>query len=129
MSREPDQNKLEEYKFVKIVKGKQGVPNFHFEINGKYYVYRYRGIRANYKISLVCSKDGCGKTATITPSEFLKEIIQNSPENSKYPKFFDKSDPKVYEMQNYYINSIVICGAHTCRGIEPDHNEAKYRFV
>ena len=45
---EHDQNKLR-YKLKKITNNR-GNPNFHFEINGKYYVYGFRGIKRDYKI-------------------------------------------------------------------------------
>ena len=124
---EPDENKVE-YKLIKVTNNR-GNPNFHFEINGKYYVYGFRGIKRDYKIVFACIKSICHTYASITASEFLKEIIQNSPENSKYPKFLDRSDPKVYVWQNYEINSLEFYGAHKCPGIEPGHNEPKYKLV
>ena len=126
---EPDHYK-EQCKLVKIVKGKRDVPHFHFEINGKYYVYRYRGIRANYIIFLVCIKKRCEKSAIITASEVLREIIKNSSKNSRFPQtFVDLSDPKVYDMKNYDNNSFEICRGHTCPGIEPDQNQVEYNLV
>jgi hypothetical protein len=116
------------YKLVKI--GYQrGHPKFHFEINGKYYFYGIRGIKADYKIVLVCTKKSekgkskCNNHSTILPSEFLKEIIQNKPKKSNYAKFLNKFDPRVYDIKNYDINSFNINlsnsgEGHKCSGIE-----------
>ena len=67
-------------KLLKILTNNRRVPKFYFEMNEKFYFYGYRGITADYKIILYCSKGNCGNYATITTSEFLKKIIRNSPE-------------------------------------------------
>ena len=58
----------------------------------------------------------------ILPSEFLKRIIQNTPNELKtskyYSKILDKSDPRVYYIKNYDINSFKSCGAHNHPGKE-----------
>ena len=111
-----------ELKFFKIVQ-RAGHPNFHFEIDGKIYVYGLRAINADYTIVLRCLK--CTHSAFISPSKILKEIIQNSPENSKNfitfkksKKFLDREDPKVYDIKNYELHSLEIRGVHKCPGTE-----------
>jgi hypothetical protein len=56
----------------------------------------------------------------MSPSELLKKIIIKSPKNTKYPKCFDKSDPKVYDINNYDANSFKSCGVHNHPGMELD---------
>jgi hypothetical protein len=112
-------------KLVNIV-SRLGHPSFHFEIDGKYYFYGLRGVRKDYTLGLVCTyrpekgKPTCNNFATISPSEFLKKIIQSTPKNPKGPKFLDRSDPKVYDIQNYDINSFDIGKGHKCLGTEID---------
>jgi hypothetical protein len=105
-------------KLVKI-ENRRGHPNFHFEIDGKSYFYGIERIRQNYIIVLRCTKtvNNCSRS-TIMPSDFLKEIIQNSPTISKNSKILDKSDPRVYDLKNYDLNSFYIGGGHTCPGTE-----------
>jgi hypothetical protein len=108
-------------KLVKIA-NRLGHPSFHFEIDGKFYFYGLKGIRADNKFELICTKaysNGiCNNSTTILPLEFLKEIIQDLPKISRYPKILDKSDPRVYEIQNYDINSFDIFKSHKCSGLE-----------
>ena len=53
---------------------------------------------------------------------FLKEIIKKSPSEIKhrFSKFLDKSDPRVYDIDNYNINSFDIGEGHKCPGMEID---------
>jgi hypothetical protein len=108
-------------KLVKI-ENRRGHPNYHFEIDGKIYFYGIYGIKANYEITLRCTKtisgSACNNCSTIFPSDFLKEIIQNSPTISKYLKIVDKSDPRVYDLKNYDLNSFDIGEGHKCPGTE-----------
>ena len=60
----------------------------------------------------------CTNNCYIFPSEVLKKIIQNSVGKSQYAKFLNKSDPKVYGMNNYDLNSVQNTGAHKCLGTE-----------
>jgi hypothetical protein len=105
----------------------RGHPQFHFEINGKLYVYGFRRIKSNYRIVLYCSKvdrenkkGRCGNYSTILPSECFKKNIQNNSKYSKSPKFLDKSDPKVFDISNYDISSFDIGRGHKCAGTELD---------
>ena len=109
----------------------RGNPIFHFEMNGKIYNYGIKGIRADYKISLKCTKNSaknlkvkCGNISFIFPTETLALIIQDKPKepkctiynNSKYTKFLDNSDDSVYDINNYDINTFEIFGNHKCAG-------------
>ena len=96
------------------VSNHRGHPRFYFKINGKFYFYGLRGIKMDSRIILRCTKTyqdekgkccSCMSYSNIIPSEFLKEIIHNSPKYSKHPKFLDKSHPRVYDMENYDMNS------------------------
>jgi hypothetical protein len=113
--------KVVKAKLVKIA-NHRGHLRFHFEINDKIFFYGFRGIRADYKIVLYCTKTSfkskCINTSSILPSEFLKQIIQNSPKYSNYPKFFNKSDPRVYDINNYDINSFKSSGSHNHPGLD-----------
>ena len=109
-------NMLVECKLVKIV-NLRGHPNFHFEINGEMYFYGFQGIKADDKIVLYCTKKLCRSQSSISASEFLKQIFQNSPKNSKYTKKIDRSDPRVYDIENYDINSFDIGKGHKCQGL------------
>ena len=108
------ENDKPKYKLVKVtIRG--GHPYLHFEIDGKMYCYGIHGVRADYKIVLRCQKQilksRCYNLSTILPSEFFKQIIQDKPNDVKYnnyPKIFDKSDPRVYDIKNYHINSFDI---------------------
>ena len=119
-------NKLQ-CKIVKI-EIRRGYPNLHFEINGKMYFYGIIGVKADNKVVLRCHKSLsgssllCGNISTVLPSDFLKEIIQKRPSEIKncYAKSLDKSDPRVYDIDNYVINSFDIGKGHKCSGIEND---------
>jgi hypothetical protein len=126
------------------IDNRRGHPYFHFEIDKKLYFYGLRaGVRADYKLDLVCTKTyakgkaKCDTHSSIFPLEFLKKIIHHSPEKTTYPLFLDKSDPKVYDIQNYDINSLDIGKGHKCSGIELDeynkmhekHEKVKCKLV
>jgi hypothetical protein len=110
-------------KLVKI-ENRRGHPHYHFEIDGKSYFYGIYGIRANYEIVLRCTKSvagsNCNNRSTILPSDFLKEIIQKRPAEIKhrYAKILDKSDPRVYDLKNYDLNSFDIGEDHKCSRTE-----------
>jgi hypothetical protein len=53
-------NKPVKCRIVKI-ENRRGYPNFHFEIDGKMYIYGIEGIRTDYKIVLRCTKPFSGK--------------------------------------------------------------------
>jgi hypothetical protein len=123
-------NKLEEKpeiecKLVKI-ENSRGFPHLHFEINGKMYFYGIKGVRADNKIVLRCNKhlsgssQPCGNKSTVLPSDVLKKIIQKTPSETKnrYAKILDKSDPRVYDIDNYDMNSFDIGKGHKCQGTE-----------
>lgn len=95
-----------------------GIPRFHFENNEKVYFYRIRGIKADDKIILHCITKNCAHNSTVLPSEVLKQIIQKSPEISLYAKILDKSDPKVYDIENYDLNLFDKGEGHKCKGAE-----------
>ncbi len=87
------------------------------------------GVRADNRIVLQCSKTrlsgsslSCNNLATVLPSDFLKEIIQKTPsaDKNQFAKILDKSDPRVYDIENYDINSFDIGKGHKCPGIEID---------
>jgi hypothetical protein len=67
-------------KLVKITKVR-GSPILHFNINEKIYFYGIRGIKANYKINLKWV--GCGTHSYISPSEYFKQIIQETSKEQK----------------------------------------------
>ena len=113
----------------------RGNPIFHFEMNGKIYNYGIKGIRADYKISLKCTHDSknsaknlkvkCGNMSFIFSTETLASIIQDKPKEPKtakmhgrYAKFLDKSDYRVYDINNYDLNTFEILGTHKCAGTE-----------
>ena len=98
----------------------RGHPCFHFEINGNIYTYGTRGVRADFKIRLYCSKKICSNLSFISPSGKGKGFIRNTPKDqkSKFPKFIDKMDPRVYDIDSYDINSFEIYGTHRCPGTE-----------
>ena len=114
-------------KLLKITKGPitKG-PIFYFEINGKIYFYGIIGIKADYKIHLQCTKiinkSKCANLSVISPSEKGKVIIINRPKRlyAQFPKILNKSDPRIYDIENYDINSFEICGAHKCSGTETE---------
>jgi hypothetical protein len=119
-------------KLLKI-ENRSGNPKFHFEIDGKMYIYGIVGIKKDYKIVLRCTKNvngsPCGNRSTILPSDFLKQIIHNSPNISQYSKNFDKSDPRVYDLKNYDVNSFDIGKGHKCPGTEIEINEVNCKIV
>jgi hypothetical protein len=119
-------------KLVKIF-NRVGDPNLHFVIDGKNYIYEIAGINADYKIVLRCTKKNlslsCDNLSSILPSDNLKQIIENSPSISKYPKILDKSDPRVYDLKNYDLNSFDIGDGHKCLGTEIEINEIKFKLV
>ena len=102
------------FKLVKIVK-KNNRPHLHFEIDGKMFFYGIVGVRANNQIVIKCTS--CKNFSYILPSEFLWQIMQYKPGDLKlnYPKMFDYSDPKVYDIQNYDIDSFDIGRDSTIR--------------
>ena len=110
---------------VKIVNSR-GFPHLHFQIDGKMYFYRIVGVRPDNKIVLQCNKNAkrkpCNNVSTVLPSDSLKEIFQKKTSKLKkgYAKFFDKLDPRVYDINNYDINSFDIGKGHKCPGIEID---------
>jgi hypothetical protein len=124
-----DDMQIIECKLVKVA-NRRGHPTFHFEINGKIYFYGFRGVKSDYTIDLYCTRTNfklkCRSVVHISPSEFLKKIIQNTPKEFRtvtctyYPKFFDKSEPRVYNIKNYEMNSFQSIGGHICQGIEPE---------
>jgi hypothetical protein len=105
------------FKFLKIALHR-GNPNFIFEINQKIYRYGLRGVKADFTMVLRCQKSICSITCFISPLEILKTIIQNAPKGSRFQKKLDQSDPKVYDIKNYDINSFEICGDHKCLGTD-----------
>ena len=90
------------------------------------YFYGIEGVRAHNMIVLRCNKvkSGsslpCDNQSTVLPSDCLKEIIKKSPSEIKhrFSKFLDNSDPRVYEIDNYDINSFDIGSGHKCSGTE-----------
>ena len=107
-------------KLIKIA-NQRGYPKFHFEINGKIYFYGLRGIRADYKIVLVCTNASCRKSSSILGTEFLQELIEDNPIKTLFPKFFlDISDPRIYDITYYDENSLSVFGSHKCPGTEID---------
>jgi predicted XRE-type DNA-binding protein len=109
------ENKINEVK-CKIVKieNRRGYPNFQFEIDEKMYFYSIRGIRTDYKIILRCTKRACNYHAFIAPLDSLKQIMQDNSSKKYYSKMLDKSDPRVYDVKNYDINSFDIGKGHNC---------------
>jgi hypothetical protein len=78
--------------------------------------------KADFKIVLRCTKKflslSCDNLSSILPSDYLKQIIQNSPSISKYSKILDKSDPWVYDLKNYDLNSFDFGNGHKCSETE-----------
>ena len=115
------------YKLLRIAKTVRGNLCFHFEINEKVYFYGFRGINNDGKMFLICTRthktelkkySPCLNSSYILPTEFLQEIYQKSPIGSPYPICLDKSDPRVYDVENYYINSFEMRKEHKCPGTE-----------
>jgi hypothetical protein len=112
--------KLKKCKLVRIA-NRKGHPKFHIEIEEKLYFYGFRGIRADDKIVLYCNHNSCWNRVVISPLEFLKQLIHDSPTNRYgYSKILDISDPKAYDINNYDLNSLEIRGSHKCPGTDPD---------
>ena len=123
---EPEfENRQRTGKIVKIDKV-GGNPHFHCEINGKIHSFGIKGIEANFRISLCCTKTymntPCRNLAEILPSEKGREIIKYKTKRLKhdfFPKVLDKSDSRVYDIESYDINSFKIgYGDHKCLGTE-----------
>ena len=57
-------------------------------------------------------------TLVKAPSESLKQIIENVGGRNRYAKSLDRSDPRVFDLENYDVNSFEISGYHKCRGTE-----------
>ena len=110
-------------KFVTIA-NRSGHPSFHFEIDGQMYFYGILGIKEDYKIILRCTENRlrtkCRNTSSILPTEFLKLIIRNNSKTIYYPKSMDNWHPRVYDTNNYDINSFDICGGHNHPGTKLD---------
>jgi hypothetical protein len=108
-------------KLLKI-ENRRGHPNLHFEIDGKNYFYGIRGIRKDYKIVLKCTKHisgiTCNNNSFIAPLDLLKQIMQDKSSRTNYSKMLDISDPRVYDLKNYDINSFDIGKGHKCNGTE-----------
>jgi hypothetical protein len=105
-------------KLIKIA-DVRGNPIFHFEINRKVYFYAFKMITAAYKIMFYCTTSKCSMNSSILPTDSLKEIIKTRElpyTCTNSIKYFDKSHPKVYDINNYDINSFEIRGEHKCRG-------------
>jgi hypothetical protein len=102
-------------KLVKI-ENRRGYPKFYFEIDGKIYFYGIRGIKPDYTIILRCTKQPCNNSSFIAPLDFLKQIMQDKSSKNHYPKtlYVDISDPRVYDLKNYDINSFDIGKGHKC---------------
>ena len=110
-------------KLVKIVNCR-GYPQLHFVIDEKMYFYGIKGIRADYKIILRCTKQslGCDNYSSIRPLDLLKQIIfkNSSKINYNYSKMLNVSNPRVYDSKNYDLNSFDIGKGHKCQGTEID---------
>jgi hypothetical protein len=119
-------------KLVKIV-NRLGYPNFQFEIDGKMYFYGILGIKKDYKITLRCTKNisgkACSNSSYIAPLDLLKQIMQDKPSKTKYAKILDNSDPRVYDLKNYDVNSFDIGNGHKCSGTEIEINKVKCKLV
>ena len=118
-------------KLIKITM-KREHPNLQVEIDGKLYFYGIVGVKADFTIVLRCQRkylgNRCNNLSSILPSEYLKEIIINKSTDLKrygYPKNFDKSDPRVYDIKNYDINSFDIGCGHKCPGTPIQVNKNK----
>jgi hypothetical protein len=121
-------------KLLKIVRVR-GNPSYHFQINEKIYFYGFQGIKKNSKIILSCTKKfenntletkRCHNRSFILPSEFLKEFFQKGLKGSSFPLFMDKSDPRVYDIKNYDMNSFEIGKGHKCSGTELSDYKKKW---
>ena len=137
-------------KLLKISRTVKGFPKYHFQINGKIFFYGFNGITKDDKIVLVCTRPylkdqvdyNCGCHSHISPTEVLKEIIETKPKKRKYilkhldieklPKIYlktlNRSNPLVYDVNNYNINSFEIGKGHRCLGTEFDAYIKKYEL-
>ena len=110
-----------ECKILKIVGKQRSNPTFHFQINEQIYFYSIHRIRSDNKIILKCKnrytvnklRPTCGNLSYISASEFLQEIIKNTPKRSENSTmwtsiYLDYSNPEVYDMKNYDMNSFEI---------------------
>ena len=130
-------------KLLKISRNVKGFPSYHFQINGKFFFYGFLGIQQDDKIVLKCTKSyqkeqldyPCGCQSFILATEGLIKIIEKNPQKRmdrrktgrNYPKTLDKSDPRVYDINNYNINSFEIRRGHRCLGTELDAYIKKYK--
>ena len=130
-------------KLLKISRTAKGFPKYHFQINGKIFFYGFVGIKQDDKIVLICTRPyqkeqldyPCNCHSFIFPTEVLKEIIEKNPKKRmdrrktgrNYPKTLDKSDPRVYDINNYNINSFEIGKGHKCLGTELEAYLKKYK--
>jgi hypothetical protein len=115
---------------LKIEKYRES-PTFHFKINGQMYFYGFRGVKVDFKIVLRCKKmhENCYLLSHVSPTEQLKEIIFERPRfqlknarNKNYElKYFDKTDPRVYDTNSYDFSSFEFFGDHKCRGISMEN--------
>jgi hypothetical protein len=79
------------------------------------YFYGIQGISKDFKIILRCQKQflgkACNNSSFIAPLDLLKQIMQDK-SSKKNSKMLDKSDPMVYDLKNYDINSFDIGKGH-----------------
>ena len=124
-------------KLLKIARTAKGFPSYHFQINEKVFIYGFKGITQDDKIVLLCSRPyqkdhldyQCRCLSFILPSESLREIIEKMPKrrNGYYPKTMARSNPRVYDVNNYNINSFAIGKGHRCLSTELDAYIKKYK--
>jgi hypothetical protein len=136
-------------KLLKISRTVRGFPSYHFQINGKIFFYGFQGIKKDDKILLICTKPyqkeqlnyTCGCQSYILPLKDLNEIIAKSPLKRErrfmdrrktgkmtYAKTMDRTNPRVYDVNNYNINSFEIGKGHRCLGTEFDAYIKKYEL-
>ena len=117
-------------KLLKISRTAKGFPKYHFQINGKIFFYGFVGIKQDDKIVLICTRPyqkeqsdyTCGCYSYILPLEGLYEIIEKNPfkKRGSPPKTMARSNPLVYDVNNYNIHSFEIGKGHRCLGTELD---------
>jgi hypothetical protein len=122
-------------RLLKIAEKLSNIPTFHIEINKKIYIYRIHGIRSDNKIILKCTKESmlkgmlstCGNLSYISASELLQKLITNTPSSESTvvclaknhsssrtkstvctPLYLRFTDPRVYDIENYDMNSFEI---------------------
>ena len=104
-------------KLLKIT-NRLGNPTFHFELKEKVYFYEFRGIKADYRIEFYCTKTHfdykCKNVARMFPSEFLLNYMKD------FAKMVVKSDPMVYDINNYDLNTFENDYCHNHPGTELD---------